>query len=155
MDVWCYLYAAFHNITDREVAEMNHNFQRRAATALIGVMLFAVPAASFAFNEYDKVAHFTISGVFGAASETYLHYYTKIETPQRIVYSTALGIVPGIFKELYDDRQKGKYFDWGDMAANTGGALVGALISNYVNNRIQVSLDSRGKGAGLAYRFDF
>lgn len=134
---------------------MNHVIKRRTSTILVAVMLFAVPASSFAFNEYDKIWHFSISGVFGAASETCLRYNSKLETPERIVYSTFLGIVPGVFKELYDDRQKNNSFDWGDMAANTGGALVGALISNYVNNRIQISIDNNGKGAKVAYRLEF
>ena len=134
---------------------MPANFFRFISAALIIFMLFLFPASSFAFNEYDKVLHFSISSVFGAASETYLHYYTNIETPPRIIYSTFLGIVPGIFKELYDDRQKDQSFDWGDMAANTGGALVGALISNYVNNRIQVNIDNKNKSAKVIYRYEF
>ncbi|OPY71319.1 MAG: lipoprotein [Syntrophorhabdus sp. PtaU1.Bin050] len=134
---------------------MNQNIKKLTSRLVIAALLFAVPASSFAFNEYDKIWHFSISSVFGAASETYLHYNTKLETPERIAYSTFLGIVPGVFKELYDDRQKNKSFDWGDMAANTGGALVGALISNYVNNKIQVSIDGDGKGAKIAYRFEF
>ncbi|OPY74149.1 MAG: lipoprotein [Syntrophorhabdus sp. PtaU1.Bin002] len=134
---------------------MNQNIKKLTSRLVIAALLFVAPASSFAFNEYDKIWHFSISSVFGAASETYLHYNTKLETPERIVYSTFLGIVPGVFKELYDDRQKNKSFDWGDMAANTGGALVGALISNYVNNRIQVSINSDGKGAKVAYQFEF
>jgi hypothetical protein len=134
---------------------MNLNIKIFVSRLIITVMLFAIPATSFAFNEYDKIWHFSISSLFGAASETYLHYNTKLETPERIVYSTFLGIVPGVFKELYDDRQKNNSFDWGDMAANTGGALVGALLSNYVNNKIQVGIDSNGKGAKIAYRFEF
>ena len=134
---------------------MVHTIKQHTLKVLIAVMLLVAPVSSFAFNEYDKVWHFSVSAVFGAASETYLHYNTKLETPPRIVYSTFLGIVPGIFKELYDDRQKNNQFDWGDMAANTGGAFVGALISNYVNNKIQVSIDYKGKGAKVAYRFEF
>jgi putative lipoprotein len=135
--------------------EMNHNIKKLASRLAIAVMLFAVPASSFASNEYDKIWHFSISGVFGAASETYLHYNTKLETPRRIVFSTFPGIVPGIFKELYDARQKNNSFDWDDMAANIGGALVGALISNYVNNKFQVSLDNNRKVAKVTYRFEF
>lgn len=41
------------------------------------------------------------------------------------------------------------------MAANTGGAFVGALISNYVNNKIQISIDNNGRRAKVAYRFEF
>ncbi|OPY75265.1 MAG: lipoprotein [Syntrophorhabdus sp. PtaU1.Bin050] len=134
---------------------MNKNIRRLVSTLVVASLLFLVPVSSFAFNEYDKIWHFSISSVFGAASETYLHYNTSLETPQRIACSTFLGIVPGVFKELYDDRQKNKSFDWGDMAANTGGALVGALISNYINNRIQVSIDGDGKGAKIACRFEF
>jgi uncharacterized protein YfiM (DUF2279 family) len=119
---------------------------------LVALMLLCVSVSSHAFNEYDKVWHFSISAVFGAASETYLHYNTKLETPQRIVYSTFLGIVPGIFKELYDDRQKDNEFGWGDMAANAGGALVGALISNYVNNKIEVRFDIKEKKAMVSYK---
>jgi uncharacterized protein YfiM (DUF2279 family) len=129
--------------------------KKQVSKFLIVSMLFLIPTSSFAFNEYDKVWHFSVSAVFGAASETYLHYYTKIETPQRIVLGTFLGIIPGIAKELYDDSQRDNSFDWGDMAANAGGALVGALISNYVNNRIQVSIDNKGKGATVSYRFEF
>ena len=118
-------------------------------------MLFVIPVCCFAFNEYDKVWHFSVSSVFGAASETYLHYKTHIETPQRIVYSTLLGTVPGLLKEFYDDHKKNNQFDWGDMAANAGGAFVGAMISNYVNNRIQVSVDSKAKRARLSYVIEF
>lgn len=134
---------------------MLKNIKRLTYVYITVVLLSVVPFSLCAFNEYDKVLHFSVSGVFGAASETYLHYNTKIETPKRIVFSTFLGIVPGIFKELYDDRQKDNSFDWGDMAANTGGALVGALISNYVNNKIQVSIDSKTKGAKVSYRLQF
>lgn len=58
------------------------------------------------------------------------------------------GIVPGISKVLYGDRQRDNSFDWGDMAANGGGALGGALVSICVNNKIQLSIDSRWKAAG-------
>jgi len=134
---------------------MAHTIKQHILKMLIIIMFSAVPVSSSAFNEYDKIWHFSISSVFGAASETYLHYNTKFETPQRIVCSTFLGIVPGIFKELYDDHQKNNLFGWGDMAANAGGALVGVLISNYVNNKIQVSFDNKGKAAKVAYRFEF
>lgn len=134
---------------------MNSYFKKHASAVLAAVVLFLVPVSSSAFNEYDKIWHFSVSAVFGAASETYLHYNTKLETPPRIICSTFLGIVPGIFKELYDDRQKDNSFDWGDMAANTGGAFVGAMISNYVNNKIQVSIDSKNKAVKVGYQFDF
>jgi putative lipoprotein len=134
---------------------MSHNIKLFTLRLVIAALLFVVPASSFAFNEYDKIWHFSVSSAFGAASETYLHYNTKLGTPERIVYSTFLGIVPGIFKELYDDRQKDNSFDWGDMAANAGGALVGALLSNYINNRIQISFDNNGKGAKIVYGFEF
>lgn len=134
---------------------MNQNITRLTSILVMVALLFVVPVPSFAFNEYDKIWHFSISSVFGAASETCLHYNTGLETPERVAYSTFLGIVPGIFKEFYDDRQKNKSFDWGDMAANAGGALIGALLSNYVNNKIQVSIDNNGKGAKAAYQFEF
>lgn len=38
------------------------------------------------------------------------------------------------------------------MAANTGGALVGALISNYVNNKISVRFDIKEKKATVLYK---
>jgi len=134
---------------------MNSNIDRFVLGVAVAVMLFVAPVSSNAFNEYDKVLHFGVSGVFGAASETILHYNTNLNVPQRIASSTFLGIIPGIFKELYDDRQKDNSFDWGDMAANTGGAFVGAVISNYVNDKIQVSIDNNVKGAKVSYKFEF
>ena len=131
------------------------NLCRRCTLALLVFsIILTFPVMSRAFNEWDKVAHFGVSGIFGAASETYLHYKTELKTPERIVYSTFLGIVPGIFKELYDDRN-GESFDWGDMAANAGGALTGALISNYVNNKIQVDIDTKAKSAKISYKVEF
>ena len=38
------------------------------------------------------------------------------------------------------------------MAANAGGALVGALISNYVNNKIEVRFDIKEKKAMVSYK---
>ena len=121
----------------------------------LGSFVCAVPAITQAFKEYDKLLHFGISGIFGAAGESYLHSKSQLQTPERIVYGTLIGIVPGILKELYDDRQKDESFDWCDMAANAGGALSGAIISNYINNKIQLDYDPKTKKAGISYKAEF
>jgi len=101
--------------------------------------------------------HFGISSVFGAASESYLHYKTKLKPPERIILGTALGSVPGLAKEIIDSTKKGDYFSGGDMAADIAGSFAGAVIGNFVNNIIQVKVEKK-KGEkktaiSLTYRF--
>lgn len=129
--------------------------KRSLSLGLLTTAFCCSPFISHAFNEYDKVLHFGISGIFGAATESYLHYQTQLQTPERIAYATLIGIVPGILKELYDDRQRDNSFDWGDMAANAGGALTGAIISNCINNKIQLNHDPKSKKTTISYKVEF
>lgn len=91
----------------------------------------------------DRLLHFGISSVFGAASESYLHYKTKLKTSERIILGTALGSVPGLAKEIIDSTKKDNRFSGGDMAADMAGAFVGALIGNFINNMIQVKIEKK------------
>jgi VanZ family protein len=127
---------------------------------LIWILLFLVMISTTNKNvsaANDKLLHFGISSVFGAASESYLHYKTKLKTPERIILGTALGSVPGLAKEIIDSTKKGDYFSGGDLAADIAGSFVGAVIGNFVNNIIQVKVekkrDEKKTAISLTYKF--
>ena len=88
----------------------------------------------------DKLTHFGISSIFGAAGESYLHYKTNLKASERIVLGTTIGSLPGLAKELIDSTKKGNHFSGSDLAVDIAGAFVGALVGNFVNNIIQVKI---------------
>jgi len=119
-------------------------FQRNSILFWILLFIIAISTANkYASAEDNKLLHFGISSVFGAASESYLHYTTKLKTSGRIILGTALGSAPGLAKEIIDSTKKGNRFSGGDMAADIAGAFIGAVIGNFVNNIIQVKIEKK------------
>lgn len=93
----------------------------------------------------DKVAHFSLSALFGAGAETILHYNTDLKDVGRVAAGTVLGTLPGLAKEIADSQESDNEFSQGDMLANMAGAFSGALLGNLVNNAIQVRVETDGK----------
>lgn len=124
-----------------------------------GVLFFLIVSTSdinlFAGN--DKLKHFGVSSIFGAASETCLHYKTNLKTSERIILSTALGSLPGFVKELIDSTEKENQFSGGDFVVDIAGAFLGAIVGNFFNNIIQVKIDktdnNKTVAISLSYRF--
>jgi uncharacterized protein YfiM (DUF2279 family) len=124
--------------------EKKMKFQRNRILIWILLFIIAISTASKNASAADnRLLHFGISSVFGAASESYLHYKTKLKTSGRIILGTALGSVPGLAKEIIDSTKKGNYFSGGDMGADIAGAFVGAVLGNLVNNIIQVKIEKK------------
>ena len=123
------------------------------------LLLFIIISTSNknAFAADDKLLHFGISSIFGAASESYLHYKTNLKTSGRIILGTTFGSIPGLAKELIDSTKKGNHFSGSDMAANIAGAFFGAVIGNIFNNIIQVKIEKnegeRKIAISLCYKF--
>ncbi len=93
----------------------------------------------------DKLKHFGISMLFGAAGESFLHYATDLEGDKRVLYGTAFGTLPGLFKELIDSTEEGNRFSGGDLAADILGSFCGALLSNTINRNIRVNVQLNKK----------
>jgi hypothetical protein len=102
---------------------------------IILVSVLLIPVSCFA-DGGDFALHAGISSLFGAAGETFFHYKTDLEAPGRVLLGTVVGSLPGLAKELTDDRFSGT-----DMAADVGGAFIGALIANIVNTRLKVNVE--------------
>ncbi len=126
----------------------------------ISVLLFFIVISATSKNASaadDKLLHFGFSSLFGAASESYLHYETNLKTPGRLIWGTTLGTIPGLAKEIIDSTKRDNRFSGSDMAANIAGAFVGALLANIFNNAIQVKIEKKEEEKmivfSLSYRF--
>ncbi len=110
-----------------------------------------------AFAGDDRIKHFGISSLFGAASESILHYKTNLNTPERIALGTTLGSLPGLAKELIDSTKAGNQFSGSDLAVDIAGAFFGAVVANFFNNLIQIKIEkteeNKSFSISLSYRF--
>ncbi|KAB7888281.1 MAG: hypothetical protein CL624_06945 [Arcobacter sp.] len=101
----------------------------------------------------NSIKHFGFSAIFGLASETVLHKdYQQFDDIEKISYATAIGSLPGLAKELTDDK-----FSNEDMVFNVLGALSGAVFSNYLNNNTSIFIahknEEKSSQIKLAYKF--
>jgi uncharacterized protein YfiM (DUF2279 family) len=117
--------------------------RNRIFVSILLFFIFILAANKNASAADDKLLHFGVSSLFGAASESYLHYKTNLKTPGRLIWGTTLGSIPGLAKEIIDSTKKDNHFSGGDMAADIGGAFVGALVANIFNNAIQVKIEKK------------
>lgn len=127
---------------------------------LIWISLFLIlflisPKNAFAGD--DRIKHFGISSLFGAASESVLHYQTNLNTSKRIVLGTTLGSLPGLAKELIDSTKAGNHFSGTDLALDIAGAFFGAVVANFFNNLIQIKIEKTEENKSisvcLSYKF--
>lgn len=110
-----------------------------------------------AFTGDDTIKHFGISSLFGAASESILHYKTKLKTSERIILGTTLGSLPGLAKELIDSTKAGNRFSGSDLAVDIAGAFLGSIVANFFNNFIQIKIkkieENKSFSISLSYKF--
>lgn len=124
-----------------------HHLDKMKKIIIIAVIFFIC----FAFSpkhlsaENDKIKHFGISILFGAAGESYLHYSTELKGNTRVLFGTALGTLPGLFKEIVDSTKNSNRFSGGDLIADILGSFCGAFLSNTINNKIQVNINLNNK----------
>ena len=110
-------------------------------------------ALSLNAADSNSIKHFGFSAIFGLASETILHKnYQQFDDIETISYATAIGSIPGLAKELTDDK-----FSNEDMVFNVLGALSGAVFSNYLNNNTSIFIahnsEEKSSQIKLAYKF--
>ena len=118
---------------------------KKVIVCMIVVFLCFVVSPAHLSSKEDKIKHFGISILFGAAGESCLHYATDLEGNKRVLFGTALGTLPGLFKELIDSTEEGNRFSGGDLAADILGSFCGALLSNAINNKIKVNVNLNRK----------
>ena len=111
--------------------------------------------SSVALNAADSnsIKHYGYSALFGFGAETIVHnQYTHLDDFDKIALGTAIGTIPGLFKELTDD-----HFSTSDMAFDIAGALSGAVFSNYLNNNtsIFVSHDKKKDATKIHLAYNF
>jgi len=113
----------------------------------IALLSFAACLGSAQAAHADKLQHFGVSFALGVAGEQIARSHLKAEHP--VLTGAGLALVPGVIKELLDERRKGRArpegFSTGDLAADAAGAFAGALVSNYISERLLLSV---GRDAG-------
>lgn len=108
---------------------------------LCSLLLGTLVSSSTLFAaENDKIKHFGFSSIFGYGGETLIHDIQTLSDTEKVIYGTVIGSVPGLIKELTDDK-----YDSEDMAYNVAGAFAGSLLSNYLNNNVFVAFEHNSK----------
>jgi hypothetical protein len=85
---------------------------------------------SYEYDEKD-VYHILSSTTLGYVGETLLHKSSSLSDTQKIIFGATPAIAIGAYKEYVDDKTS----DNGDMVLNVLGALTGAYLGNYFNNK--------------------
>lgn len=100
------------------------------------------------YAEDNLELHFGISVGLGFVAENLIHNKVDSES-KRIIYATLLGSVPGLFKELKDNKFSGK-----DMAADVLGSLAGAFLANHFNKNTTATFQKKHDSyfVGIVYR---
>ena len=120
------------------------------------IILLFIPSATFAGEaDSNSALHFGYSLVFGVFGETLLHYNFDMSAPSRIFYATVIGSIPGLAKEVMDNSDDGGHFSGSDMAFDVAGAFTGSLISNYINNKVRVSVKHQSDGALIRMSYNY
>lgn len=73
----------------------------------------------------DKNLHFALSIPLGAVGYK--------SCGDRILCGAALGLLPGLAKEVADSQERGNRFDAQDLAADAAGALLGAWLMSRID----------------------
>lgn len=121
--------------------------------SMVLIILLLMPATSFAAS--TDGLHLGLSAVFGAASETVLHYKTDINDAGRITLGTVLGSLPGLAKEISDGTEEDNHFSGRQMAIDVAGAFVGAVIADLINNKIQMRIETNTKSTVISLLVEF
>lgn len=124
----------------------------KAATLLLP---FLMSAGAHAL-EADKVKHVQVSFVLGVAGEQLASAF--LPDTNSVLAGAALGLIPGVLKEVADHNRKGQAHPEGfsaeDLAADALGAFAGAAASHFVSSRLGLSYartPAGGKRLGLTY----
>lgn len=128
-------------------------FRNFVCCILFIAFLFVGNTGAFAGD--DRFKHFAVSSLFGAASESYLHYKTDLNTSGRIIWGVVLGSIPGLTKELIDSTKKENHFSGLDLAADVAGAFVGAVAANLFNNVIQIKVEKTKENKAIIFSFSY
>ncbi len=94
----------------------------------------------------DKVLHFGGAAVLDYMGESYLHWQTDMEERDRVLYGAALGVIPGVIKEVADSNEVNNEFSKSELFAN----IAGAWFANDVNKKVTIPASYRGDGGSVA-----
>ncbi|WP_257264320.1 hypothetical protein [Endozoicomonas sp. ONNA2] len=129
-------YADDEPMNDENYGYENYPRERydHSAWWIAGIGAASVAGLASSSIDDDKKQHFGISMALGAASEFGLRQL-DIATEHRwgrIALATGIGMVPGVLKELADDRKENNKFDKNDLLADALGSFAGALLSDLI-----------------------
>ena len=113
---------------------------------------FSLSIQAVDLSESDKQKHFTLSSLIGIGTNQYLYHNTNLSTKKRIGYTILLSNIPGVIKELNDDRESNNKFDKEDIKANLLGSLLGVGLSESFSY-IYFDISNKQQYLSFNYRF--
>jgi uncharacterized protein YfiM (DUF2279 family) len=113
---------------------------------------FCISIQAVDLSESDKQKHFTLSSLIAIGTNQYLYHNTNLSTQKRIGYTILLSNIPGVVKELHDDRKPNNKFDKEDIQANFLGSLLGVALSESFS---YFYFDVSNKKQYLSFKYKF
>lgn len=108
---------------------------------ILVLLLFSTPAFA---TDPSLYPHFWTGSVCGLTADTILYHYAENMGPaKRTVYATGIGLIPGVINEMVDEWIIEDHFGWDDIAADTLGALSGAVAAELINGQLWISASGK------------
>ena len=120
-------------------------------------LFFIVLLSSLLFSDSmdfttDKKKHLGASFLIGTATGMYMEYnYKQNSYSENLLIGTSLAMVPGILKEISDERKANNHFSGSDLAYDFVGSLLGNIVGNYISENLFVD----AKNKQIAYNVKF
>lgn len=116
------------------------------------LLLIFLSIGSLYAIESDKKKHLGVSFALGTATGMYMEYnYRENSYTKNLIIGTSITMIPGVLKELSDDREKDNSFDEADIAYDFVGSLAGNILGNFISKNLFVDV----KNKKISYNIKF
>jgi hypothetical protein len=120
---------------------------------IISIILLLSTQSSIDLNQLDKKRHMTVTSLIAFSINKYIYIEKDMKKIDRISSTLILANIPGVIKEIEDDKEKNNKFDKNDLVANLLGSIIGTSISEYSNIPFLLELSKERQKINFIFNF--